>query len=63
MSSTQLPNKADAYIPPNKIEGYLLSETHAIGRLKGRFFRSLGFEESTAGRLEQGLLAIALQNR
>jgi len=59
MSPTQLPNKAKVYIPPNKIAGYLLSETHAIGKSKARFFRSLGFDEAAAEQLEQGLLAIA----
>jgi len=55
----QLPNKEKAHIPPNKLIGYLLSETHAVGKLKARFFRSLGFDETTVEQLEQGLLAIA----
>jgi hypothetical protein len=55
----QLPNKTKAYIPPNKLTGYLLSETHAVGKAKAKFFRSLGFDESTVGRLEQELLAVA----
>lgn len=59
MSSTRLPDKANAYIPPNKIAEYLLSETHAIGKPKAKFFRSLGFDETTVGQLGQGLLAIA----
>jgi len=59
MSSLQLPNKEKAYVPPHKIVNYLLSETHAIGKSKARFLRSLGFDENTVAELEQGLLEIA----
>lgn len=59
MSSLQLPNKANAYIPIRKLVDYLLSETHTVGKSKSKFFRSLGFNETTVGELEQGLLDIA----
>jgi len=59
----QLPNKEKAYIPPDKLIGYLLSETHAVGKSKAKFFRSLGFDETTVEQLEQGLLAIARTER
>ncbi|MCX7839253.1 MAG: hypothetical protein N2559_07325 [Anaerolineae bacterium] len=59
MSLLHLPNKTDAYIPARKIVDYLLSETHAVGKSKAKFFRSLGFDETTVGELEQGLLEIA----
>jgi hypothetical protein len=59
MPSLRLPNKEKAYIPRHKILDYLLSEKHAVGKSKARFFRSLGFDESNAGELEQGLLGIA----
>jgi len=36
-----------------------LSEKYAVGKSKARFFRSLGFDESNAGEMEQGLLGIA----
>jgi hypothetical protein len=55
----QLPNRARAYIPQEKLVDYLLSETHAIGKSKAKFFRALGFGEKNIGQLEQGLLAIA----
>jgi hypothetical protein len=55
----ELPNKFKAYIPISKMTGYLLSETHAVGKFKGRFFRSLGFDETNVSELEQGLLNIA----
>lgn len=55
----QLPNRARAYIPPEKLIGYLLSETHAVGKSKAKFFRTLGFDETNVNQLEQGLLTIA----
>jgi hypothetical protein len=54
-----LPNRYQAYIPSAKLIDYLLSETHAVGRSKAKFFRLLGFEETTITLLEQGLLNIA----
>lgn len=59
MASWQLPNKDKAYAPQHKIVDYLLSETHAIGKSKARFLRSLGFDESSVGELDQGLVRIA----
>lgn len=38
---------------------YLLSETHAAGKSKAKFFRSHGFTDTTADDLAQGLLEIA----
>jgi hypothetical protein len=55
----QLPNRDNAYIPPPKLTEYLLSETHAVGKSKAKFFRSLGFSETNIGILEQQLLTIA----
>jgi hypothetical protein len=55
----QLPNHLQAYIPPQKLHAYLLSETHAVGQAKAKFFRALGFNETNVSLLEQGLLAIA----
>src|ERR687891_451568 len=55
----QLPNRLQAYIPPEKLSGYLLSETHAVGSAKAKFFRALGFDETNIKALENGLLAIA----
>jgi len=58
----RLSNKEKAYIPPNKLTGYLLSETHAVGKSKAKFFRPLGFDKTTVKQLEQGPLAIAQTN-
>jgi hypothetical protein len=55
----ELPNRNRAFIQPTKLTGYLLSETHDVGRSKAKFFRSLGFNEDTVSLLEQELLAIA----
>lgn len=55
----KLPNQSKAYIPPSKLTAYLLSETHAVGKAKAKFFRALGFNEINLVLLEQGLLAIA----
>jgi hypothetical protein len=55
----QLPNLENAYIPPAKLVNYLLSPTHPVGGPKARFFRSTGFDESTAASLEQALIDIA----
>jgi hypothetical protein len=55
----QLPNGLQAYIPPQKLRAYLLSETHAVGKAKAKFFRALGFNETNIFLLEQGVLTIA----
>jgi hypothetical protein len=55
----KLPNRENAYIPPAKLTGYLLSESHAVGKAKAGFFRLIGFDGTQVNTLEQGLLAIA----
>jgi hypothetical protein len=55
----QLPNRLQAYIPPEKLSAYLVSETHAVGSAKAKFFRSLGFDETNTEALGHGLLTIA----
>ncbi len=55
----ELPNKTRAYVSIGKITDYLLSETHAVGKSKAKFFRSFGFNETNAGEFEKGLIAIA----
>ena len=41
-----LPHVSEARVDPKKVEQYLLSETHPVGRMKAAFFRSLGFRAS-----------------
>jgi len=42
----RLPNGTNAYVPREKLVEYLLSETHAVGKSKARFFRGFGFDET-----------------
>lgn len=55
----ELPNKHTAYVPAEKIMEYLLSESHAVGKSKAKFFRSFSFDETNITQFEQGLLHIA----
>jgi hypothetical protein len=46
-------------VPENKVRDYLLSETHAIGKSKAKFFRQHGFDESNVHSFKMALIAIA----
>ena len=39
----RLPNADQAIVDPQKLHGYLLSPSHAVGRFKARFFAALGY--------------------
>lgn len=52
-----IPNAQEALIDPVKIQGYLLSVEHPIGRLKARFFAHLGYSWDNWQRLEADLRA------
>jgi len=54
-----LPNREQAYIPEPKLSKYVLSETHAVGKAKAKYFRSLGYTEANANELADALLMIA----
>ena len=54
-----MPNREHAYIPSPKLLGYLLSETHSVGKAKAKFWRAVGFDRTNVAMLEQGLIAIA----
>jgi len=54
-----LPNYEKAYVPKQKVRDYLLSETHAVGKAKAKYFRSLGYTEENADQLAGDLLNIA----
>jgi hypothetical protein len=58
-----LPNCEQAYIPEPKLTKYLLSETHAVGKAKGKYFRSLGYTEANTDQLAKVLLMIAKSER
>lgn len=55
----ELPNKARVVISDSKVSNYLLSETHAIGKSKARFFRSFGFNEANIEQFKQALSDLA----
>src|SRR4030042_3375163 len=55
----KLPYRKTAYISKEKLTKYILSETHAVGRLKAKFFRAAGFDETNVPLLKEYLLAIA----
>jgi len=55
----ELPNRSSAQVPLEKVTDYLLSETHAVGKSKARYFRSYGFNDATASDLAEKLLKIA----
>ncbi len=55
----RLPHAEKAYVPQGKIEDYLLSPTHTVGRAKAAFFATVGFSPSDPAALERGLLSIA----
>jgi hypothetical protein len=40
----KLPNPQEAIVPREKIEGYLLSPVHSVGRHKAVFFSGLGYQ-------------------
>lgn len=54
----KLPDRKNASISKEKLLGYLLSETHAVGKFKAKFFRSLGFDDTNMDILEKQLLKI-----
>lgn len=56
---THLPNCEMAYVPKEKISNYLLSETHAVGRAKAIYFRSIGYTAESADDLADALVMIA----
>ena len=57
-----LPNAGNAYIPSEKLIDYLISETHAVGKSKARFFRAHGYDEDNLHQLEQDLLSVPRYN-
>lgn len=57
-----LPNTENAYIPPEKLTDYLLSETHAVGKIKAQFFRAHGYNDDNLHLLERDLLSVSRYN-
>lgn len=55
----KLPNGNKAIISEDKLIDYILSETHATGKFKAKFFRKLGFNETNVNLLEKQLRKLA----
>lgn len=58
----KLPDLERAFVRPEKITRYLLSEAHPVGRYKAKFFSSFGFSLSSWRQLEIALLDHAAQH-
>ena len=54
-----LPNRENAFVRPEKLTHYLLSESHTTGKSKARYLRAIGFNETNIDLLQQGLILIA----
>ena len=51
-----IPDAHLAYVPPEKLTGYLLDEQHPVGGSKAKWFRSLGYDLADAASVERELL-------
>ena len=54
----KLPHAQRAVVAPAKIQDYLLSTSHPVGRFKEPFFANLGYTVANWQILEQDLLAL-----
>lgn len=57
--TVKLPNPERAVVPQAKIEGYLLSPAHLVGRHKAVFFGSLGYAQEEWRILERDIRGFA----
>ena len=57
-----LSQREKAYVHPEKLSKYLLSETHSIGQYKSKLFRSFGFDETNLDLLSTSLIEVAQTN-
>jgi hypothetical protein len=53
-----IPHAETAYVPLEKLSGYLLDEDHPVGGSKARWFRGRGYDPSDAAALERDLLKV-----
>ncbi len=51
----KLPNGNKAFISPDKLIDYILSEIHATGKFKAKFFRKHGFDKTNVQLFEKTL--------
>lgn len=57
----KLPHASRARVEVAKVQGYLLSSSHSIGRMKARFFSSLGFGQDDPAALGKALESLAVE--
>lgn len=58
----QIPNARSAYVPPDKVSEYLLSNTHPVGKTKRALLELLGYGPDDPGRLAADLLRLVQDN-
>jgi hypothetical protein len=51
-----MPNNEQAFVADNKIDNYLLSDTHNEGKHKSAFFKRFGFGSSEQEKFKESLL-------
>ena len=56
----RLPYAKNANVEERKLRAYLHSDTHAVGKVKAKYFRELGYGEDNVDLLREDLLRIAL---
>lgn len=54
----KVPSRGRAYVSERKLRAYWLSLWHPVGTSKARFFRGLGFDESTIDQLREELRGV-----
>jgi hypothetical protein len=57
-----LPNRAEAYVPHEKLTGYLLAQTHTVDRSRAQFFRAHGYSEQTVDQFGHDLFDVVKAN-
>lgn len=58
----KVPYNFYAYVPEDKLAGYLISLTHPQGSVKAKVFRSRGFDETNTDLLRKELLSVIHDN-
>ncbi|MDZ7833210.1 MAG: hypothetical protein U5L07_15780 [Desulfobacterales bacterium] len=54
----KLPNADQAIIPTEKLQNYLLSPNHPVGKFKAAFFRAIGYTNDNWQQLESEIRAL-----
>lgn len=62
MTGQPIPNASFALVDDLKLDGYLLSLSHPVGRFKAKFFLALGFSADQPSPLRSEFLRIARES-